>query len=182
VEEVGRIAGQAFIDHGHRDIMYCGIYRYRITRSHECGLREVLKKNGLSLPENRVLYGPQSDQVAGDVEKEKAIRNVLSQEDHPTAVFCSDDTEAERVYWIAMQVGLKVPDDISIIGFGDIHHDTIFRKQLTSVVVDELELGRCAARLLCEMCVGDKAIECDDTSYMPLQLFKGNTLAQKNLG
>jgi len=176
VEDVGRIAGQAFIDHGHKDIMYFGVYRYRISQAHEHGLREVLQKNGLSLPENRVLYGPPADEEDEDAEKERMLRDVFKRKDRPTAILCSDDTEAERVYWIATQFGLKVPDDLSIIGFGDVHRDTVFRKQLTSVALDELELGRKAAGLLCQMCNGDKAVECDDTYYMQLDLFRGNTL------
>lgn len=177
VNEVGRIAGRAMVACGHRDILYFGVYRYRVSLAHESGLREVLEEAGLSLPAERVLYGPPSGQDEEGDQKEALLRAALSKDNRPTAVLCNDDTEAERVYWVAMELGLRVPEDVSIIGFGDIHRDTIFRKHLTSVVVDELELGRRAARLLCEMSAGEKPIEYSERHIMELQLHRGRTLA-----
>lgn len=176
VEDVGRIAGEAFIKNGHSKIMYFGRYRYQISQIHERSLRQVLEENGLSLPQNRVLYGRSSEGADEDADTEQLLRNALEQSDPPTAILCNDDTEAERVYWIATQLGRKVPDDLAIIGFGDIYRDTIFRKQLTSVVIDEFQLGRKASNELNMIQVGDKALESENNYYMELQLYKGCTL------
>jgi len=177
--EVGRIAGKALAAAGHRDILYFGVYRYRLSQAHEYGLRHVLEAEGLTLPAHRVLYGPPPDEDEEGDQKEAMLRDALAQPDRPTAILCSDDTEAERAYWVAMELGLRVPEDLSIVGFGDIHRDTIFRKQLTSVVVDELELGHRAARLLRDMSAGEKPIEHSETHFMELQLHRGRTLAER---
>lgn len=177
-EQVGRIAGNAFIDYGHRDIMYFGNWRYSMPLAHVKALREVLEANSLQLPEDRVFFGPAPTESDADVKKEKILREALCDKNRPTAVFCSDDTEAERVFWVAHQLGLNVPDDLSIIGFGDVHRGSMFNRLLTSVVIDELELGKRAASVLFEMRSGDKPLECCENYYMRLQLIKGKTLAE----
>ena len=177
-EQVGRIAGEKLIEYGHKQIMYFGNWKYSIPLSHVRALRQILSENSVSLPDDRVLFGPPPTESEADIKKEKLIKTALTGENRPTAVLCSDDTEAERVFWVAHQVGLNVPEDLSIIGFGDVHRDTMFKKLLTSVTVDELHLGKRAASLLCEMRSGDKPIENDETYYMRLQLADGSTLAE----
>ncbi len=177
-QEVGRKIGQLLLSKGHHEIMYYGVCHYELTEGYEKGLRQILEAHGLPLPEHRVIYGPEAksqDREGMDEIKDEVIRHILRGEDRPTAIFCSDDNEAERVYWLAIQEGLRVPEDLTLIGFGNTLRDTFFRKQLASVTVNEHDLGAKAAELLDEMRLGQQSIHYDKTFNMELSFYPGQT-------
>lgn len=153
-EKVGQVAGQTLLEKGHRNILFLGIYRYVLTEAYERGLRKVLQKAGISLPEDHVLYGPPEISEKRDEKMDALVHKALRSPSRPTAIFCSDDNEAERAYWMAQAEGIRVPQDLSIVGFGDTRRDTEFRKRLASVAVDEYALGAKAAEILVAMSSG----------------------------
>ena len=176
MEQVGHIAAKSLVEIGHRDIAYFGVYRYEVTEAYERGLRKGLASYGLSLGRERVIYGPSRNLEDRDTVKEGLIRTLLESKDRPSAIFCSDDNEAERVYWVAHLMGISVPGELSIIGFGGKRREGVFRKQLASVMVDEFEIGSKAASLLCQMRSGEKPIDSNDSYLMDLELNDGFTL------
>jgi len=173
-ESVGRLAGQTLIQRGHRRILFFGVYRYELTEAYERGLRSVLEANGLSLPKERVVYGPA--EVGSGNGKEQMILEILRRPDRPTAVFCSDDNEAERFFWTAYTLGIRVPEELSIIGFGDARRETVFLRRLASITVDEFALGARAAQMLSEMSAGRLAWEADRRVLMDLSVRGEGTL------
>ncbi|MBI9018460.1 MAG: GntR family transcriptional regulator [Phycisphaerae bacterium] len=176
-QRVGCLAGKAFVEHGHSNIMYMGVYRYEITEAHVAGLREALSEHGLELPDSHVIYGPTRDVENREEIMDKTITDILRSKNRPTAIFCNDDSEAERVFWLAYKEGVFVPDELSIMGFGNSQRSTTFRKQLASVVVDEYALGKKAADILVQMCNGEMAIDCEYNHLMDLEVMENYTLA-----
>ena len=71
---------------------------------------------------------------------------------------------------------MDVPRDVSRIGFGGRLRDSDFRLRLTSVTVDEEEMGRRAAGLLDEMAHGQRAFDDDEHIHVALELSEGRTL------
>ena len=175
-EEVGRLAGGAFIKHGHREIMFVGVYQYEITEAYARGLTKVMEDAGLTLRNDRLLYGTRKTEPNGDEIKDKMILNALRAPDRPTAVFCSDDNEAERVFWLAHEDGIKVPQELSIIGFGDQRRDSVFQKKLVSVTIDEFEVGVKAAEVLGQMCSGNRPMNSNDRIMINLEIMGKDTL------
>ncbi|MEV6249800.1 substrate-binding domain-containing protein [Streptomyces sp. NPDC051742] len=49
-----------------------------------------------------------------------AARELLSRPDRPTAVFTANDMQALGVYRAARELGLRIPDDLSVVGFDDV--------------------------------------------------------------
>ncbi|HEV56470.1 MAG TPA: GntR family transcriptional regulator [Phycisphaerales bacterium] len=176
-EQVGQIAARALVERGHRDVLFFGIYRYEVTEAYERGLRAVMESRGLRLPRERVVHGP--SEIGADDAKDRMLLEILRRPDRPTAVFCSDDNEAERVFWIAYQIGIRVPDELSIIGFGDAHRHTVFFKRLASVTVDEFELGVRAAQTLGQMCAGRRPWDSPERVLMDLALVGEGTLGPR---
>ena len=174
--EVGMIAGKAFAGRGHKNIFFFGVYKYRTTEAYEEGIRESLRSFNIDLPKENVVYGPHEINKAVDDMKESIILEILSRENRPTAIFCSDDNEAERVYWIANSRGIKVPEELSILGFGDSYRDTAFRKMLSSVVINEYELGEKAAGILGKMCRGKFGTDGSSTHLIDSKLLEASTL------
>jgi GntR family transcriptional regulator of arabinose operon len=78
-------------------------------------------------------------------------QELLSRPEPPTAIFCYNDLDAIRVLDAVRQAGLKVPEDISIIGYNDSSLATVSEVKLTSVKHPKTELGREAASFMVSM-------------------------------
>ena len=105
-----------FVQAGHRSIgMLTGPRYMSSALQRENAFRENLKKQALSLKEDHIRNG---SYTRG--EGKKAALEVLRQEDRPTALFAANDDMALGVYDAAAELGLRVPQDISVIGFDDI--------------------------------------------------------------
>jgi DNA-binding LacI/PurR family transcriptional regulator len=177
-EEIGRMAGQAFLAQGHVNVAYFARYRYVHTERQERGFRKILGDHGVDLSEDRVYYGASLDHTPGEIDlKSQVLKTLLTGNDPVTAIFCNDDDEAELVHHLVMNMGYHVPGDLSLIGFGDtLARSGVFRSQLTSVTVNEFDLGARAAAVLHEMRDGDRPLNSDETIHLPISLVKGRTL------
>jgi DNA-binding LacI/PurR family transcriptional regulator len=105
-----------------------------------------------------------------------SLEELLKLARRPTALFCSFDSEAELVYLLLGRMGVKVPEEISVVGFGGTWRDGAISRRLTSVTVDEEELGLRAARLLDEMRRRERPLNDVTEILMPLSVSKGETL------
>ena len=106
------------------------------------------------------------------------LHRVLQSEAPPTVIFCTFDSEAEMVYLLLNQMGVKVPEEISLISFGGTWRDGALARRLSAVTVDEEELGRNAARLLDEMRRREKPLNDATEIIMPLSWSQGETLGE----
>jgi LacI family transcriptional regulator len=79
---------------------------------------------------------------------EQAARGLLSIANRPTAVFAFNDNIAIGTMRAARELGLRVPEDLSIVGFDDVEHATIVTPRLTTVRQPLAEMGRTAVSLL----------------------------------
>jgi len=78
----------------------------------------------------------------------EAFRSVVGTEPYPTLVICGNDVLAVGAIQAAHEAGMRVPDDISIVGFDDIELSTIITPALTTVHVPHRDMGRIAAETL----------------------------------
>lgn len=175
-EEVGRIAARAFIERGHRRIAFISTRKYSLVEAYERGLREILGQHGLTLSASNLFYGAiPTDPNRVSLAREALIR-MLNSPDRPTGIFCSDDMEAEMVYLLLNDLKVKVPEEMSLIGFGPNHRSSPLRSKLTSVTVNEYELGKQAAQLLLTMRSGREPLEQEKDFPVPATLMIGETL------
>ena len=96
--------------------------------------------------------------------------------DRPTAIFASFDTLAETIYLLLPRLGLRIPEDVSLVGFGGAWREGAIMKRLTSVVLDELATGTQAVSLLHEMRNGLRPIDDNTEIVLDLGLYEGETL------
>ena len=148
----GRLAGEHLLALGHRVIGFvCGSDASSAVRDRRNGLAAALDAAGESLrPENICpIY-----HTGGDFEP---LLHRLRQPDPPTAVFVwSDDIAAELIVRLRRQ-GLRVPEDISVIGFDDaagLCERSVPR--LTSIRQPILEIARCAVEKLAARIRGEE--------------------------
>ncbi len=74
----------------------------------------------------------------------------LSRSDRPTAVFAATDLMAMKVYSAAAKLGLRIPEQLSVVGYADFPFASDLVPPLTSVKQDPYKIGRTAARILVE--------------------------------
>ena len=78
----------------------------------------------------------------------EAARNLLGLPERPTAIFAFNDNHAIGVLQAARARGLRVPEDLSVVGFDDVEHAMIVTPTLTTVRQPLAEMGRTAVSLL----------------------------------
>ena len=78
------------------------------------------------------------------------MNKILSQDNLPTAVFCCNDVMALGAISAIGEKGLRVPEDISIIGYDNIHASRFYSPPLTTVHQSKSRLGVQAVNLLFE--------------------------------
>jgi LacI family repressor for deo operon, udp, cdd, tsx, nupC, and nupG len=89
--------------------------------------------------------------IAGDFSLEagcEAAQAWIALKDRPTAVFCASDQLAMGFIAELSRYGLKVPDDVSVMGFDDIDLAEQFIPPLTTIQQDRLMIGETAAKML----------------------------------
>ncbi|MCG5480965.1 MAG: LacI family DNA-binding transcriptional regulator [Ensifer alkalisoli] len=85
----------------------------------------------------------------------ESARHLLSSPDRPTAIVCGNDETALQVYCAAADLGLRVPDDVSIVGFDDFEIvSTGIHPPLTTMALPYRDMGALAVRMLVEMIAG----------------------------
>ncbi|HVJ68839.1 MAG TPA: GntR family transcriptional regulator [Caulifigura sp.] len=176
--DVGRLAGRAIANYGHRRVAMFGPQRTTFSAQYEEGLRRGLAERGVPLPAEFVRWDS-APKMSTEHEQfiERHLRELFSSRQAPTAIFCSFDSEAELVYVTLGRLGIEAPKDVSLVGWGGTWREGAIVRRLTSVVVDEETLGRTAVRLLDEMRNRDRPIEDSTELLMPLDLYQGDTLA-----
>lgn len=149
--EVVAEAVRTLIALGHTRIGFVrGPEGFRSAAERETGFREALAEAGLILADEH--YAPGNYRYAAGVE---AGENLLSLTTPPTAIFCSNDEMAAGVIRVAHEKGIKVPDQLSVIGFDDSPTATHIWPALSTVRWPIREMGAQAARTLVPDFLGD---------------------------
>jgi DNA-binding LacI/PurR family transcriptional regulator len=97
------------------------------------------------------LAGGEVPRAAADIQLEEAKAATLAllrEHGELTALFCDDDVLGAGAYLALRELGLRVPDDISVVGFDGLDIGRVLDPPLTTVVADAAELGRIAFELL----------------------------------
>lgn len=87
----------------------------------------------------------------------ETAEEILTQIPRPTAVFCVTDHEALFIYEVAAKLGLRIPQDLSVVGFADLDFAAALRPPLTTMRQRPKEIGRRAAQLILDRLAGDPA-------------------------
>ena len=143
---IGYISGRAELESSNRRLM---------------GYRAALEKAGIPIDEKLI--------ASGDYTTETGIqcaRELLSLDHPPTAIFASNDQMAIGVFQVAQELGLRIPDDLSVIGFDNITES----KYMGLTTVDQFisEMGYVATQMLIKL-INDVPLD-DQTYRMQTQL------------
>jgi LacI family transcriptional regulator len=153
VNAANRTGARAAINHllelGHRRIGFItGTLNVGSTLERLAGYREALAGAGIPWDEELVVQGdflePRGFEAAGEL---------LSLTHRPTAIFASSDAAAFGVLRAAREAGIRVPEDISVVGFDDVPEASYVDPTLTTVRQPLREMGRAAVSRLLDLLV-----------------------------
>lgn len=142
----GELAVHHLLELGHRHITFVsGPMKIRQYAERRRGARRAIKMAGLDPDEvmDEVLLPTQNARSG-----ENCVEGLLMRTPRPTAIFCANDPLALGVMRGLNQHGLKIPQDIAIIGYDDVEFASMLSPALTSIRQPKYQLGRAAAELL----------------------------------
>ncbi len=142
-EQVGRLATQHLVKMGCRKIAHIR----GLEVSPAIGrLRGYLAALGREAPDEYVVMAEKPDD-AGVESGEKAMKQLLQLQPRPDGVFCYNDPLALGAMKASFAAGLDVPNDIKIIGCGNVYTTELLRVPLSSVDQSCREIGKLAAEM-----------------------------------
>jgi len=142
-EQVGVLATEHLLASGRRAIAHLAGPRLVHAKRREKGWKDTLRAAGIRIPSDWLVS---SGFMASD--GYRAMKRALSLRPRIDAVFCANDPSAIGAMKAVWEAGLRVPDDIAIVGAGDVIYGELLKVPLTTVSWSRVELGREAAELL----------------------------------
>lgn len=151
--EAGQLAAAHLVELGHRRIAYAGGPRESIdSRDRLKGLKAGLAGIGAALKDARVWFGPSYAPESGVAYAEQFLRQPTRT--RPTAVVLGNDMMALGFLRTVLKKGLRVPDDVSVLGFDGIPEGARYWPGLTTVFQPAHQMGATSCRALLELIGG----------------------------
>ncbi|MCB0191402.1 MAG: LacI family DNA-binding transcriptional regulator [Anaerolineae bacterium] len=142
--KVGRLAGDHLLDLGHQHLAYIGgPTKIRLARERVAGFQQALEERGIESIAYHTEEGAFSCQHGY-----LAMQQLLTHQPGPTAVFAANDLMAIGAMRAVDEAGLRVPNDISIVGVDDIEVSAFQTPPLTTVRQSCAELATLGIQLL----------------------------------
>jgi len=145
-EAVGNLATEHLISVGCRRVAHIRGSEISTALGRLAGYRQAMARHGLEVPADYIQTVGTSDD-AGDTSGYNAMQRLLALRPHPDGVFCFNDPTAMGALKAILDGGLRVPQDIAVIGCGNVRTDELLRVPLSSVDQDSANMGRQAANM-----------------------------------
>jgi LacI family transcriptional regulator len=143
----GQLATEHLLELGHREILFlAGPNGSSSSAGRFSGYQRALAAEGVPYSDARI-YLADKDIESG----RKAISHALTEKTSFSAIVAHNDSVAIGAAETLLQQGFDIPNDVSIVGFGDGILATYFRVPLTTIRVPQTEMGETAVRLALEM-------------------------------
>ena len=175
--EGGRLAVQHLLDQGHRSLAFVGgpstLHQVRDRRMGA----ELVAARALDPVVLLAISTPSLDVASGV--RAAAELAALAEEERPTAVFAANDLVAIGLLQGFVTAGIRVPEDMAIIGYDDIAFAAAAAVPLSSIRQPRAELGRRAAELLLaeiEVADGDGSHSHEQVRFVPELVARRSTL------
>lgn len=169
------------IKNGHRNIIYAGLKPDRRTRADRIeGFKDVIGRAGLHFGEEMLCIYDGSANEKENLEFYAGIelaKRICTKNDRPTAVVAMNDMVAFGLMNHFNREGVKIPQDISILGFDDNLFCEVSYPPLTTVRVPSRQMGELAAKILVDELRSDGASPYVNLTVEP-SLVERSTVAQ----
>jgi LacI family transcriptional regulator len=170
-EAVGLIGTKHLIDLGHKQVGHLRGTNASTSLQRYAGYKKAIDQAGLPFSERLV-----RECGFGESDGYSAMKTWIAEGGLPSALFAANDPAAIGAMSALHEAGLKVPEDVAIVGAGRIHYGDMLRVPLTTVSWSTIEMGQAAAQLLLETI--------DDKSSLKIQqrVVKPELVVRKSCG
>ncbi|MEV2236805.1 LacI family DNA-binding transcriptional regulator [Micromonospora sp. NPDC049891] len=149
----GRSAARHLIGLGHRRVaMIAAPERVLCCRARLDGYRSACESAGLTVQPDLIIRAELTRQGG-----EAAALDLLTRTDRPSAIFAANDLQAFGVYQAAGRLGLRIPTDLSVVGFDDLPVAALVDPPLTTVHQPLVEMAVTATELALALGRGERA-------------------------
>ena len=140
-----REATAYLVSQGHERIgLMCGSATSLLTKDREFGYRAAMRAAQLDIEDGWVVNGDLT--IDGAI---RATRSLLNHDHPPSAIFCTTDEMAIGCLHAVKTSGLRVPEDVSVMGFDDTRYAAVSDPPLTTIRQPAEEIGE---RVMYRMC------------------------------
>ena len=174
----GRIATEHLIEVGCRRIAHMQGRETSVGMGRFEGYKAALQSHGIRYRSDYVITRPKVD--VDSVEQGKlAMTELLQRKVRPDGVFCYNDPLAIGAMERISDAGLRIPEDIAVIGCGNLHYDSSLRVPLSSIDQQSALMGKSAGELLLKM-VKAKTLPTPRTIILPPALVSRSSTQRKS--
>ena len=154
-ERGGRLAAECLLAHGHRNMMHLtGPKSHGNLSKRASGFLRAVRQFGRK-SEASVMHGTHT--LAGGYEMAKMLFRNLGK---ITAISTANDTVAFGVIKATIEEGIRIPEDISIVGFDDVEIAALVHPPLTTIRQSKYDIGAAAIDVLLRLATGnDRTVE-----------------------
>ena len=159
-------AGELIALNGHKDIYYIGVDESDVAVG-------VVRKQGVYDALSK--YGLDATFIKADFEYENCLPIIKEALDKhvPTAIICATDRMASACYRVLNNKNIKMPDDVSIIGFGSYRYSSLMNPPLDSIRFNNKEAGEKCGQTIIEMILG---MDVDYRQLIGFEYINGNSI------
>ncbi len=171
----GRLATEHLIEAGSRRIAHIAGEGFSTARDRLSGYQQVLQEAGMPFDPELVVRRARVEEVGDDVGYSEMGR-LLQLKSPPDAVFCYNDLIAVGAIRGVLAAGLRVPQDVAIIGCGNLRLADYLQVPLSSLDQMTNEQGEQAAKLTVSLIAGEQASEPSEVRILPRVVARASTM------
>lgn len=165
---------QSLIDKGHRNFgVINGLEGSEPARLRYRGFTKAMNEAGIEINQENIVRGDWSYQKGKEVAKE-----LLARKDHPDAIVAMNDEMAVGAYHAAEELGIKIPEDVSVTGFDNAEIAQYVTPKLTTVDRPLQEMGYRSMELLLNMIHGINVGDVNIT--LPCSIVEGESVKDRS--
>jgi len=143
-------ATEHLIKNGHKRIAVIANSEFlSITHERVAGFKEALIANGIKINENYIQHCFYGGMLFSEIED--AVNKLFTQRQKPDAIFATSDKLTTGCLKTLKRRGLKIPDDISLVGFSNSDIAELIDPPLTVIRQPAFEMGKAATELLLQL-------------------------------
>lgn len=151
---IGRLATTHLIERGCRHIAHLRGPKIGLASKRMDGYQAALKKHRLKAGADYIVEAGFHDHTGYE-----AMRQLLTANPVPDGVFCYNDPVAIGAMRAILEAGLKVPEDVAVVGAGNVHYSDALAVPLTTIDQKACEIGARAAELLLEQMAAKRPVK-----------------------
>jgi LacI family transcriptional regulator len=171
-------ATQHLVDMGYKKIAHLtNASHLSISKERFNGYKAALTDNNLTVNDAYIKYCNHGGMIYQELED--AVKSLVNLKDGPDAIFCTGDRLTVSCLSILKAIGLKVPEDIAIVGFSNSPLAALLNPALTAVKQPAFEMGQTATELLIKLIESKRAVTEFEKIVLQTELIVRDSSAKK---